>query len=119
MKQPVYLRDNAYAGNATPYEMEARATLLPGDITIGIVEDGDRVHLETVFPTHLDAARVGLLTGSELEPVRFAAAHFEEPDGSPVAINTDLLGITRTKDGEYALGPIAALRSGATRTRIW
>jgi hypothetical protein len=66
-----------------------------------------------------DQARVGLITGRDLERVRFVDAEFEEPDGSPAILDTDLVG-ERKADGEtYPAGPIATLAAGSSRSRVW
>jgi hypothetical protein len=88
-------------------------------VTITISDNGDSLYLDAVLPSDFDIARVGLVTGADLEAVRFAAAEFEERDGSPVIAGTDLTGAPKKPDDSYARGPIGDLRSGTTRTRIW
>jgi hypothetical protein len=119
VKQPVYIRDNAYAGNASAYENESGPIQLLDPVTITISANGDSLYLDAVLPTDFDIARVGLVTGADLEAVRFAAAEFEERDGTPVIAGTDLTGAPKKPEDSYALGPIGDLRSGTTRTRIW
>lgn len=119
VKQPVYIRDNAYAGAASAYEHESGAIRLLDPVTITISDNGESVYLDAVLPADFDVARVGLVTGADLEAVRFAAAEFEERDGSPVIAGRDLIGASKKPEDSYALGPIGDLRSGTTRTRIW
>ena len=57
--------------------------------------------------------------GTNLEPVRFVDAEFEEPDGTPAMPIVDLTGIVKTLQGVYPAGPLATLASGASRTRVW
>jgi hypothetical protein len=118
VKQPVFIRDNVYAAGARPYEAEHEPLILD-DVKVGVVEDGDEVYLETQLPEAFDQARIGLITGRDLERVRFVDAEFEEADGSPAILDTDLVGGRKTHGGSYAAGPIATLASGSSRTRVW
>ena len=120
VKQPVYIRDNVYAAGAGAYEGERdRLVLDDADVRVAVVEDGDEVYLETRLPEAFDKARIGLVTGKDLERVRFVDAEFEEPDGSPAGLDTDLLGVPKTAEQTYPAGPIASLASGSSRTRLW
>ena len=117
-RQPVYIRDNVYAAGAGAYDAERDGHVLD-DAQVAVVEDGDEVYLETQLPEAFDAARVGLITGGDLERVRFVDAEFEEPDGSPARLDTDLVGNRKTGGQTYAAGPLTTLASGSARTRVW
>ncbi|BCJ48853.1 hypothetical protein Asp14428_03280 [Actinoplanes sp. NBRC 14428] len=116
--QPVYARDNVYAAGARPFAAEPGPHVL-GDASVSVVEEDDAVYLETNLPAGFDAARVGPVGGRDLPRVRFADAEFEEPDGTPAVIDLDLTGERRTAGETAAPGPVAALRSGTSRVRIW
>jgi len=88
-------------------------------VSIEVVEDGDAVSLHTKLPEGFDRALVGVVTGLDLERVRFADAEFEEPDGSPAALDVDLVGERKEPGRSYPAGPIASLGSGPTRVRVW
>jgi hypothetical protein len=66
-----------------------------------------------------DKTRLPVLTGRDFERVRFVDAEFEEPDGSPAVLDTDLLGTRKIEGDGYPAGPLAQLTSGASRIRIW
>ena len=120
VKQPVYIRDNVYATGAEPYESEHGALRLEAsDVRFTVVDDGDEVYLESSVPDNFDRARIGLITGLELERVRLADADFEERDGTPARLDADLVGSRKTDDETYPAGPIAALTSGSSRIRVW
>ena len=97
----------------------ARSRIVLDDVTVAVVEDGEEVYLETQLPAAFDEARTGLITGEDLERVRFVDAEFEEPDGSPARLDTDLVGAPKTGGQSYAAGPLATLASGSSRTRVW
>jgi hypothetical protein len=116
VQQPVYARGNVFAAGARPYAGEPNPVVLDGG-RVTVVADGDAVYLETDLPAGFAEARVGVLTGRDLPRVRFADADFEEPDGSPAVLDRDLTG--ETKPATSAVGPVAGLTAGPTRTRIW
>jgi glycosyl hydrolase family 120/parallel beta helix pectate lyase-like protein/uncharacterized protein DUF1565 len=118
--QPVYIRDNVYAAGANPFEAEQGAVVLgDADVRVAVVDEGDTVYLETQLPEGFDDARVSMITGGDLERVRFVDAEFEERDGSPAVMNIDLVGSVKTDEQPYPAGPLAALGSGMSRTRVW
>jgi hypothetical protein len=120
VKQPVHIRDNVYAGGASPFEAEKGATVLTGaDVVATVVDEGAEVYLESRLPAEFDSVRLGVITGSDLERVRFVDAEFEERDGSPAVLATDLVGLDKAERGFYPAGPITALASGVARTRVW
>jgi hypothetical protein len=120
VKQPVHIHDNVYASGARPYEAEKQATVVTGtEVVAVVVDEGDEVYLESRLPPEFDNVRQGVITGSDLERVRFVDAEFEEPDGSPAVMATDLVGDDKTSSGSYPAGPITAFASGVARTRVW
>ena len=120
VKQPVYIHDNVYAAGAKSYEAEKGAIVLNGDeVTVVIVTDGDHVYLDTTLPAAFDNGHLTVTGGTDLPPVRFVDAEFEEPDGTPAVLATDLAGVDKTADMTYPAGPLAALSSGTTRTKVW
>ena len=98
VKQPVYIRDNVYAGGAKPFEAEKGPVVLTGsDVAATVVDEGAEVYLECRLPAEFDNVRVGIITGSDLERVRFVDAEFEEPDGTPAVLAADLVGVDKTR----------------------
>jgi len=59
------------------------------------------------------------MTGADLPRVRVADADFEEPDGSPVTADVDLLGERKEPGHGHPAGPIASLSAGKSRIRVW
>ena len=119
VKQPAYLRANVYAAGASPSGNEQDALILAGAASVAIVDEGDGVYLEAELPDDFAGTRVGVLTGLDLERVRFVDANFEEPDGSPAAIDIDLVGERKEPGRHYPAGPVAELVAGKARLRIW
>jgi hypothetical protein len=116
--QAVYARGNVYAAGARPFDGERDAVEL-GAASVTVVVEGDAVYLETELPPEFGRAAVGVVTGRDLERVRFADADFEERDGSPAVLDVDLLGERKQAGREFPAGPIAGLPAGSARVRVW
>jgi hypothetical protein len=119
VKQPVYSRSNVYAGGARPSDADQDALVLEGDATVEVVEDGEEVYLVTRLPDGFEPARVGVITGRDLPRVRFADADYENRDGGPAVIDTDLVGERKDPGRRYPAGPVASLGAGTARLRVW
>jgi glycosyl hydrolase family 120 len=118
-KQPAYLRDNVYAPGARALTGEASALILTEHVSFEVADQGDQVYLEARLPEAFGRVRLGVVTGADLPRVRVADADFEERDGSPVAVDVDLLGERKEPGHGYPAGPIAGLGSGTSRIRVW
>jgi hypothetical protein len=120
VKQPVYIRDNVYAAGAKPFEAEQSAVILADtDATVAVADEGAEVYLECTLPVAFDHLRVHIVSGADLERVRFVDADFEEPDGTPAVLGADLVGVDKAPTIAYPAGPITALASGISRIRVW
>ena len=119
VKQPAYLRDNAYAPGAHAFADEDSPHPLGAGTSFTVVEEGDEVYLETRLPQEFAAARLGVVTGADLPRVRFVDADFEERDGTPARIDIDLRGVRKSPEHSYPVGPIADLAPGESRLRVW
>jgi Glycoside hydrolase 120, insertion domain/Right handed beta helix region/Protein of unknown function (DUF1565) len=126
VQQAVYLRENVYLAGARPFAGEQDALVLDGGgagdgaaVRVAVVDEGDAVYLETRLPAGFDRARLGVVTGTGLERVRFADADFEERDGSPAVVDVDLLGVRKESGQAHPAGPITVLTAGESRVRVW
>jgi hypothetical protein len=119
VRQPAYIHHNAYANGATPYDGETDAIVVQEPVSFVVVDEGAQVHLDIELPGPLIAPLIGLVTGDDLPPVRFADADFEEPWGSSVALQTDLLGSRKQHGAAYPAGPLSTLSGGNASIRVW
>jgi hypothetical protein len=122
VKQPAYIRSNGYAAGAEARAGEVDAIVVDAQVTVALTvqDDGDEVYVELDLPAALLAARVGVTSGRDLPPVRLVSAEFEDPDGTPVAIDVDLPGQHKDERNEYPLGPFAELPDATPgRLRVW
>ena len=83
-----------------------------------VVDEGDEVYLETRLPDAFDKARPAS-SPERISPVRFVDADFEDPDGSPAVLDTDLVGDRKIPGQTYPAGPLGSLSSGDSRIRVW
>ena len=118
-QQPAYLRSNAYADGARPAAHETDALVVDEPSAVRVVEERDEVHLELELPAALVAPSAGVTTGADLGHVRIAGVGYDNPDGSALVVDRDLVGERKLPDRGYPPGPLAGLAAGATRVRVW
>ncbi|MCL1900100.1 MAG: right-handed parallel beta-helix repeat-containing protein, partial [Promicromonosporaceae bacterium] len=114
-RQAAYLGHNVYAGGARPASHEATAVVVAGPATARVSDDDDTVWLDLDLPSAVLEAVTPVTTGADLGHVRIAGLEFENPDGTPVRADIDLLGNWKTAPA--AAGPLQYLATGPTK--IW
>ncbi|TPF92320.1 right-handed parallel beta-helix repeat-containing protein [Bifidobacterium sp. UTBIF-78] len=115
MPQPMMLEANAYVGGARAASWETDAVVDAGAGSMALRETPEAVWLAVVMP---DAARaaVGRVVGTaDLGQPRIVEEYFENPDGSPIAVNRDITGALRGE--RSARGPLASYSDG--EVLIW
>ncbi|WIY83365.1 right-handed parallel beta-helix repeat-containing protein [Propionimicrobium sp. PCR01-08-3] len=117
LKNPVYIRDNAYCAGARPYAGETGAVIVDGALHVGVQSAEDGVYLDIDLPVAVAECQTASVTAADLPKVRMTDLDFEEADGSPATLGTDLLG--RVVSGDTGLGPIYALAAGPNRVKVW
>ncbi|HHU50341.1 MAG TPA: hypothetical protein GXZ36_00730 [Firmicutes bacterium] len=118
VNQPVYINNNLYLNGAVPFEEEETKLVLEDfDPEISITEEGDEVYLVCCLPENFTAILGEIQTTETLKRVRVADADFEDPNGSEVILDHDYLGEKRAD--KSVLGPIADLRQGKNRIKVW
>ncbi|MER2063404.1 MAG: hypothetical protein ABS873_02020, partial [Alkalibacterium sp.] len=117
VEQPVYINQNAYLNGANPFDREEDNLVAAHDPEIKIVEEGNEVYLELNLPDDFEDVKGDVHSTHTLERVRLTDVDYENPDGSAVVLNTDLLG--NKKDGPSVLGPLQDLKSGKNRIKVW
>ena len=116
--QPVYINNNAYFNGAQPFEREEDRLLVEDKgASFEIVEQDDEVYLSCELPQEFEDFYGKVHSTDTLERVRIVDAEFENPDGSAVVLDTDILGRQRT--GKIVPGPLAGLKTGKNHIRVW
>lgn len=103
-------RHHAYAEGALPFAGESNPLLL-GPATARVRRRDDALVLEVDLPAGFDDLAVRC-TGLDLQRTRFSSVEFEERDGSPVTLDTDLRGWVIAPSDPRPAGPIAGLQAG-------
>lgn len=117
VEQPVYINHNAYLNGAEPFDREEKNFVSSENPSFQIVDEGKEVYMEINLPEEFEQQTGKVQSTHTLERVRLVDVEFENPDGSEVVINKDLLG--KEKEGAAVLGPIAQLRKGKNRMKVW
>lgn len=127
--QPMYIDGNAYLRGVDgmvpngfdrePTAYHAAASPEAGDCVpqMRVVEDSDgSVWLEADVDDGLTSLSTVVIGTATLGTPRIVNARYENPDGTPLAVDTDLLGASR---GERPTpGPVEGLVSGHNRIRL-
>ncbi|MBU9722344.1 MULTISPECIES: right-handed parallel beta-helix repeat-containing protein [Bacillaceae] len=118
VEQPVYINKNAYFNGAVQFERE-KENIVSDEFNpnIRIIEEGNEVYLSIDLPEDFETLQGEVHSTDTLERVRIVDADFENPDGSKVIIDTDLLG--NQKQGNTVLGPISQLKKGSNHIKVW
>lgn len=110
LKQPVYLTANTYVGGAQGVSREAEAVYSDDSGSLSIREDNEGVWITLDLPESVRSATGKIVTTADLGQPRIVEEYFENPDGSPLAVDTDITGAPRGV--ESARGPLADYANG-------
>lgn len=120
--QPAYIDGNVYFKDAPAFDREEHKLQLEADPQIRIVREGREVYLETVMPEELFKEEVRrqldtkLITTEFLGNTRITEGCYENPDGTPVRMDVDLVGNRR---GVHPVpGPLQSLLPGCHKVKI-
>ncbi|HUI66152.1 MAG TPA: right-handed parallel beta-helix repeat-containing protein [Bacteroidota bacterium] len=110
---------NVYYDGACPYAHES-GPLLIGDANphVQIVEKADEVFLRFDMSRGAVTHKVELVSTARLGKARISGVAYENPDGSPLAIDSDYFGKPRDKKNLSA-GPFASPAPGLSEIKVW
>lgn len=117
VKQPVYIRGNAYLKGAKPYEREENTYVSDTDPAVRIVEEDGKTYLELNVEKGMLEIPTEVYGTEKLGMPRITEAPYENPDGNPIVFDTDYLGQARS--GQPAAGPMEGLKEGMNRILVW
>ncbi|MCH8118750.1 MAG: right-handed parallel beta-helix repeat-containing protein [Planctomycetes bacterium] len=116
---PVQMEGNVYYNGAKPYFKETnyleKAEFNP---EIKVVEEGDSVFLHITLDDSFHALDNPLVTTSLLGRAKMANAAYENPDGTPLKIDTDYFGKKRSEANPSA-GPFENPGEGKLTLKVW
>ncbi|PXX53235.1 uncharacterized protein DUF1565 [Hungatella effluvii] len=117
VKQPVYIRGNAYLKGAKPYGREENTHVSDMDPSVRIVETDGKTYLELNVEKEMLEIPTEIYNSEKLGMPRITEAAYENPDGTPIVFDTDYLDQSRS--GQPAAGPIEGLKEGMNRILVW
>ncbi len=117
LKNPVFLRDNVSLDGAKPYEREQDPLVDAAAADVSVTDADGSVTLSITLPDNFADHLVPVVTTADLGRVRMVDADFENPDGSPLVLDVDLLGERR--DAPSVAGPVFGLGGGKNTVTIW
>ncbi len=110
---------NVYLNGARPYAHEMAPRVLAGfDPKVRIIGEGKRVYIELFVSPELRGHATSCVTTKLLGNAWIPNLLFENPDGSPLSVDTDYFGKDRDRDHPYA-GPFELLNSGEQKLLVW
>ncbi len=114
---PLQTGGNAYFNGARPYSREAIPLLSSIDPKVGIIQDNDGVFLLANFGPELKRTVTERVTTKLLGKAVVPKLAFENPDGSPLKIDTDFFG-RRRNAASPAAGPFENPGKGPLRLKL-
>ena len=118
-KEAVWMSGNLFLDKAVPSRVEEKPQFdRTADPRFYIENDGDRVYLEMDLDQAWgDAGKRRLVTTKMLGKAKTTEQAYEDPDGSPVQIDTDFFGKPRNVDNPFP-GPFE-LANSAEKLQVW
>ncbi len=106
-KLPVWAKGNYYFNNAKPMKKEIDATVdTKSKVDIKLIHENGKVRLETNVYDFINSATCKIIKTDDIHPAFEPEEKFENPDGTPITFDTDILG---NKRNENSLpGPFAS-----------
>ena len=115
--QPAYIHQNAYLQGAKAYIHENDNFVENKNIDCKFIEENNKVYLSITLSENFINHTVEILKSSQLGSTRISEGTYEDANGKEIIFDTDINGIKR--DNLSIVGPIANLKAGVNKIRIW
>ncbi len=118
VEQPAYVSENVYVGDAKPFNREVdflRYENFDPEYSIEVSEA--EVYLNITLPEDYEDFSHAPHSTETLPRVRIVDAEFENPDGSPLILDSDYLDAPVAE--KTVSGPLETLKAGKNRIRVW
>lgn len=116
-RQPAYINGNCYFNGAEAFNKEKDNYIAGGSINPRLLDEDGKVYLEIEVPREIQKVNTTIIGTDNLESPRISEQPYENPDGTPIAIDTDLTGEKRSSNPTP--GPIENLKEGYQKILIW
>ncbi|SDC22883.1 Protein of unknown function [Pelagirhabdus alkalitolerans] len=118
INQPAYVDHNVYLNGAKGFDREANPFEMGAfDPNVEVTEEEDGVYLSLDLPDGFSQLKSPVHSTDTLTRVRIVDSEFENPDGTKMVLDVDLLNAR--KDNETLSGPIQVLKEGKNRIKVW
>jgi alpha-N-arabinofuranosidase len=116
---PLLTGGNVYLNGARPYAKELQPVVADEfDPHVKLVEEGPDVYLQLELGDYARQAKTLLVTTVLLGKTKVAGLPYENPDGTPLKLDTDYFG--RPRDAEKPLpGPFENAVPGLLKLKVW
>ncbi|MFH1918879.1 MAG: right-handed parallel beta-helix repeat-containing protein [Planctomycetota bacterium] len=116
---PLQTGGNVYYSGARPYSEEVKHVVQAGvDPKVRVVEEGRNVYLHLTLEQAVQKSSTTLVTTELLDKAKIPGLPFENPDGSPLKIDTDYFGKRRNEASPTA-GPFEKPGTGPLTLKVW
>jgi alpha-N-arabinofuranosidase len=116
---PLQTGGNVYCNGAQPYGKEADAIVhATVDPQVKLVEEGEHGYLQLNLNAALPKATARLVTTELLGKAKIPGVPYENPDGSPLRVDTDYFGKKRSPTN-LTPGPWAVPGQGMLKLEVW
>jgi hypothetical protein len=114
---PNFMDGNAYYNRTVPPEGDKHFVSQPDFVpNFRIEENGKEVYV-SFAAQELSGAQTDMVTTERLGKAKFPKAAYEQPDGSPIVVDTDYTGMQRKANPTP--GPFEELKAGDNRVKVW
>ncbi len=115
---PMFVNGNVYLNGARKFSKEENQLEIKSNPDIQIEEKADGVYLKMNFDKKIHPIKNLLINTTKLGKALVSNAAYENPDGSPITIDTDYLGKKRDKQNPTA-GPFENPGTGEISLKVW
>jgi hypothetical protein len=116
---PVWITGNVYYNRAVHYKDETGFVETPGFAPeVRVTEEGDHVFLDLTLDDPVSRPPTQIISTASLGKAKMPGESFENPDGTPLKLDTDYLGKQRPASNPSP-GPFEAPGKGLIRLQVW
>lgn len=117
VKQPVFIDGNGYLKGAKAFQKEKENFVSESDPAVRIVVTDGKTYLECEVEQGLLKIPTQVYGSVNLGMPRITEAPYENPDGTPIVLDTDYLD--QARKSTPTVGPLENLQAGFNRILIW
>ena len=118
INDPVYIDHNVYLKDAPVYESEQHFVKSAHDPKLKVYRNEQGLMVDFDATAEMLGLTFEAITTKALGETRLSECAFENHDGSPLTIDTDLVDSARPVD-KVCVGPLQNLKVGANTIKIW